>query len=365
MNIAVANTARNYGGQEAMALALANGLAERGHDVLFLCRPVYPALGRLTAAVRVEAVLGGTDWSPLSIARARAALRAHGSRVLLATTNKDMRSAAVAAWTAGVPVVIRRAMYRPLRDSVHYRLLYGKLAAHVVSNSRATLDLTLHNSPWLDAGRTSLILNGIDADRFANATPADLGLPAGAVAVGFVGRLVDWKGVLDLAAAWPEVAAAVPEAHLVIAGTGDLEPQMRAALTDAPRVHWLGFRRDVPEVMRALDVLAYPSWMEGFGLAAAEGMAAGIPVVGARAGSLPELIDDGAEGRLVPPHDAAALAEALIQLARDPSARARMGAAGRQRVARQFRTERMIDEFETLLTRVARQAAAQGGDARG
>lgn len=352
LRIAIANAARNYGGQEAMAATLAHAFRERGHDVLFLCRPVFPAMERIRS-VRVEPVLTGADWNPLAIWRARRSMSRHRSQVLLVTTNKDMRSAAMAAWSLGVPVVVRRAMARPFRDTLHYRFLYGRLPEHIVANSRTTRQIALDSASWLDPDRVSVIHNGIDERALQEAQPADLALPPGSTVIGFVGRFVDWKGVLDLADAWPMVATAVPEAHLALVGTGEMEPEMRRRLAGAERVHWFGFRRDIPSVMRALDVLAFPSYMEGFGLAAVEAMAAGVPVVGARAGSLPEVLEDGVEGRLVPPRRPVELADALIELARDPALRDRMGRAGQERVRRQFRRERMLDQYEALLARIA------------
>lgn len=354
MRVAVVNTARNYGGQEAMAALLAERLAERGHDVRFLCRPVYPAIERVRSAVPVHPVLGGLDWSPLGILGARGVLRDHGSDVLLATTNKDMRSAALAAWSLGVPVVVRRAMARPLRDSAHYRFLYGRIPAHIVTNSHATRRIMLDSAPWLDEGRTSVIHNGIDPAPFHGAAPADLGIPEGDVAIGFVGRFVDWKGVLTLAEAWRDLAPRVPGVHLVLVGEGEMEAEMRARLGDAPRVHWMGFRNDVPAVMRSLDVLAFPSTMEGFGLAAVEAMAAGVPVVAARAAALPEVVEDGREGILVPPSDAKALAAALERLARDEALRRSMGEAGEARVDRDFSEDVMVDRYEAVLEKAAR-----------
>lgn len=353
VRITVSNTARNYGGQEAMAVAIAVRLAERGHEVHFLCRPVFPALDSLPDALSVSPVLGGLDWGPVGILRARRALRSHGSRVLLATTNKDMRSAALAAWSLGIPVVVRRAMARPMKGSFHYRLLYGRLPAHIVTNSEATRQIMLTSAPWLDPSKVSVIHNGIDPVPFQETPPLDLGLPADAVVVGFVGRFVDWKGVLDLAEAWRRVEPELPDAHLVLAGEGECEAEMRARLDGARRVHWIGFRDDVPAVMRALDVLAYPSVMEGFGIAAVEAMAAGIPVIGGRAAALPEVVGHEAQGLLVPPHDPEALVAALRRLVRDPDMRHRLGEAGRRRVERQFMESRMIDQYERVLTREA------------
>jgi glycosyltransferase involved in cell wall biosynthesis len=354
VRVAIANTARNYGGQEAMAVRLAENLAARGHDVLFLCRPVFPALDRVRAPVRVAAVLGGLDWSPTTIVRAAGELRRARSEVLLVTTNKDMRSAALGARLRGVPVVVRRAMARPLRSAPHYRYLYGRLPAHIVANSRATLRIMLDSAPWLDVGRTSVIYNGIDPRPFRETPPAALGLGEGALTIGFVGRFVEWKGVLTVAEAWRRVAPRLPDAHLVLAGTGEMEPQMRARLDGVPRVHWLGFRRDVPAVMRALDILAFPSRMEGFGIAAIEAMAAGVPVIAARAAALPEVVGHEAQGLIVPPADVGALAAAMERLAADPVLRRRLGDAGRERVDREFTETVMVDRYERVLAAAAR-----------
>jgi glycosyltransferase involved in cell wall biosynthesis len=354
VRITVTNTARNYGGQEAMAVAFAVRLAERRHRVHFLCRPVFPALDTLPDSVTVSPVLGGLDWGPVGILRARRALRAHGSQVLLATTNKDMRSAALAARSLGIPVVVRRAMARPMKGSLHYRLLYGRLPAHTVTNSEATRQIMLTSAPWLDPSKLSVIHNGIDPAPFQNTPPLDLGLPADAVVVGFVGRFVDWKGVLTLADAWRLVEPDLPNAHLVLAGEGECEGEMRARLDEARRVHWIGFRDDVPAVMRALDVLAFPSVMEGFGIAAVEAMAAGVPVIGGDAAALPEVVGHEEQGLLVPPHHREALMAAIMRLVRDPDLRRTLGEAGRRRVEREFTEARMIDEYERVLAREAK-----------
>jgi glycosyltransferase involved in cell wall biosynthesis len=359
VRVAVVNTARNYGGQEAMAALLAERLGQRGHDVRFVCRPVFPALERLRGVVPVDPVLGGIDWSPLGLLRARRLLRAGRIEVVLATTNKDMRSAAIAAWSLGIPVVVRRAMARPLRDSLHYRFLYGRLPAHIVTNSHATLRIMLDSAPWIDPARTSVIHNGIDPGPFREGKPADLGVPRGALTVGFVGRFVDWKGVLTLADAWRILAPRLPEAHLVLVGEGEMEPEMRRRLRGVERVHWAGFRTDVPAVMKALDVLAFPSVREGFGLAAVEAMAAGVPVVAARAAALPEVVEHEGQGLLVPPGDARSLAMAIERLARDDELRARLGASGRARVDRDFDEAGMVDRYETVLADTIQASAVQ------
>jgi glycosyltransferase involved in cell wall biosynthesis len=198
-----------------------------------------------------------------------------------------------------------------------------------------------------------VIRNGIDVEAVRATCPADLGIPAGSVVFGFVGRFEEQKGVRELARAWQRVAGAFPGARLVLIGWGQLEGELRDQLGAAPNVHWLGFREDVPSVMKSLDVLVAPFHQEGFGLVLVEAMAAGVPVVAARASSAPELIDDGVEGRLVPVRDADALADAMIELAGDPERRRCMGARGLARVERDFTQGGMLDAHEQLLAEVA------------
>jgi len=178
--------------------------------------------------------------------------------------------------------------------------------------------------------------------------------------IGFVGRLEARKGILDLAKAWLTVAQSVPNAHLVIAGSGPGEEKAREILGDAPRVHWLGYRTDIPEILRALDIMAVPSHWEGFGLVAAEALAAGVPVVAARASSLPEIVTDGVHGRLVPPRDSKGLALALVQMARDPIGRRALAVAGQARVRAEFGVDRMVDAYEEALDAAIRNRKPSG-----
>jgi glycosyltransferase involved in cell wall biosynthesis len=360
MRIAVSNASPIIGGAELMTEALSLGLRERGHEVTLFCRPGSPLEARLRGRLPCEPILRGFDLHPRTQWRCAQALRRHRPQVLMTTTLKDPRLIGPAARLLGIPVVVREAMDHPYKNRLRYRLFYGWVPIHFITNSEATRCTVLGSAPWIDAAQVSTIYNGIDAGRFADAEPLDLGLPEDAVAVGYVGRLEARKGVRELAAAWPRVAEAVPQAHLVLAGKGPLEAEIRERLAGVPRVRWLGFREDVPQLMRALDVLLVPSHWEGFGLVAVEVMAAGVPVVATRASSLPELLDDGVQGRLVPVQDPGALAAAAIELARDPGLRARMGRAGQARVRSSFTFDRMLDEYEACLVRIGHAASPRG-----
>lgn len=352
MRVALSNAARVWGGAERMTVTVGEGLQARGLEVLLLCRAGSPLHHRAASTLRCAPVLGGMDLSPRTVLRSANALRRFGADVVVTFATKDARWLVPAARLLGVPIVVRQPMDRPLPRSLYHRVLYAGVERWI-ANSESTR-ATLLRTAGIPPERIVLIRNGFDVERFARAEPADLGLPPDALAVGFIGRLERRKGIFDLAAAWPRVAARVRRAHLVVAGTGPDEAALRAALAAAPRVRWLGFVEDPAPVLRALAVLVMPSHFEGFGLAAAEALAAGVPVVATSTSSLPEIVAHERTGWLVPPRDPTALADALGRLLEDAPLRRRLGAAGAEDARARFDRTRMLDEFEALLLEVAR-----------
>src|SRR5690606_23274361 len=137
--------------------------------------------------------------------------------------------------------------------------------------------------------------------------------------------------------------------HLLLVGRGSQEGLLRERLAGVPRVHFPGYRDDVPEVVRALDLLVLPSYVEGAPNVVLEAMAAGRAVVATAVSGTPELVIEGVTGRLVPPGDPQALAGALAALVADGEMRARMGAAGAERARRDFAIGAMLDAYEELL----------------
>ncbi|GLW55818.1 glycosyltransferase [Kitasatospora phosalacinea] len=162
------------------------------------------------------------------------------------------------------------------------------------------------------------------------AARAELGLPEDALVVGTVGNLTAKKDQASLLAAFALLRGRVPGARLVLVGSGPLEADLRARAGEG--VLFAGMRADVPALLPGWDVFCLSSRQEGLPVALMEAMTSGLPSVATRVGGIPEIVDDGVEGRLVAPGDPAQLARALGELA-DPALRARMGAAARARSA--------------------------------
>jgi glycosyltransferase involved in cell wall biosynthesis len=156
------------------------------------------------------------------------------------------------------------------------------------------------------------------------------------------------KGLVELAAAWQRLRGEFPQLHWLL--VGPLEPQdplppaTMAALADDPRVHLAGQELEMdnmPAWYGAMDLVALPSYREGFGVVLLEAAAMGLPAVATQIPGCRDAVKDGETGTLVPPRDAPALAAAVGAYLRDPDRRRRHGQAGRARALRDFRPEAM------------------------
>ena len=219
------------------------------------------------------------------------------------------------------------------------------------------------------------IYNGVDVVAVATeSSPAtavelrtNLGL-AGRRIIGVVGRLRVEKGHALLLNALPSVLKDVPDAALLVVGDGPdretLSVQART-LGVMSQIVWAGERspEEALALYAAMEVVAVPSRFEGFGLSAAEAMAAGRPVVGTRVGGLAELIEDGVTGYLISADDSAGLADSLIRVLADPGEAANMGARGRTRVSEQFSSERFAESFLNAYRYFMKDGTSSGGPA--
>ncbi len=352
MKIVMSSAGKDWRGTDNVTWTLVTGLRRRGHDVLVLCRPDSVLRERLDSTdIPYAPVLNGVDLSPTALWRSARALKRFGAQIVVTLKDKDLRQSAVAARLAGLPVLVCHGTDRPLKNNARYRLFFDRVATHHVAVSQAVRDTLKKGAPWLHTD-IAVVYNGIETEAIDVAQPAPLGLPADAITVGFVGHFEGRKGYQDFAQAWLRVAEAAPHAHAIVVGKGRREPEFRALLADAPRVHFLGFRDDVPAIMQALDIFVLPSRFEGFGLVLVEAMAAAAACVTYNTSNMPELIEDGVNGVLVPPGDISALAAAIVDLCTNDELRTRLGAAARASVHERFTADVMVRNYEALIASI-------------
>jgi glycosyltransferase involved in cell wall biosynthesis len=218
--------------------------------------------------------------------------------------------------------------------------------------------------------RTTVILNAIDVKSLCatgdnrEEIRTSLALAKDDFAIGIVGQLTPRKGQWELLCAFEKLLRQVPQAVLVIAGAAifnrdsDYEQLLRAtaqSLGIADRVKMLGARRDVPDIMRALDLLVVNSRREPFGLVACEAMACGTPVLATACDGLPEIIDHQRNGWLVPFGYQQILVDALAFLAERPDVRKALAVAASEDVPQRFTMERYINELQAFYREESRQ----------
>jgi glycosyltransferase involved in cell wall biosynthesis len=237
--------------------------------------------------------------------------------------------------------------------------------AHCVLVNAETIRDTLIEQGYR-AEKISVIRNGIMLSRFqkperGTALRKEWNLPADAPLVLVFSRLNRMKGVeyfLDAAAV---VAQRVPAARFVIAGDGANRKELEeraASLGIADRVIFTGFRTDIPILLSEASLSVLPSLSEGLSNSLLESMASGVPVIAANVGGNPEIIEHDVSGLLVPVRDSAALADAMSKLLEDRALAARLGEAGRRRVAEVFSMERSVHEVESLYERLVAKRTA-------
>ncbi len=309
------------------------------------------------------------DMAPLADLRAIAAMAGLIRRERYAIVHTHSSKAGllgrIAARLAGVPLVIHTVHGFPFNDqtfSPALRRLYlglERLGARL--SDRLILVAELNRQEALrrrlaPADRLQVIYSGIELGRFEDLPPPSLarhslGLPVEARVAGAVGRLESVNAPDLLAKAAQALVSRYPDLHFLVVGDGKRRSEMAAALAGAPgreRIHFLGYRPDVPRCLAAMDVYLSASLWGGLGRALTEALAAGRPAVAFPVNGVPELLEDGVTGLHARPGDAADLAAQAGRLLDNPDWARRLAVAGRARVNRDFSADRMVAEVDTL-----------------
>jgi len=244
---------------------------------------------------------------------------------------------------------------RIIQRSIFY---HGCRKVHTVSESLRQ-ELIARGLP---AEKLVTLRNGVDSERFQ---PGDRtaarqkigGLPADALVLGLVGRFMPWKGHARLIEAFETIADSRPDSHLLFVGAGGTDEEaVRArarASRLASRIHFTGFQRDVTPFYQAMDVMIFPSTIEGLANAVLEAMACGVPTLAHPACGTAEIISQGHDGWLAEIDTVAGLQKQLAALPTDRETFQAMGRMGREKVVRQFSLAHMVENYRRLYRETA------------
>ena len=363
--VEVLATGSNGGAQESV-ISLLSRVDRTRYDVCVVSLSSGSSVRRLQRAGIPTMVIDETDD-----AIAVGALTAHLARIQPEVIHNHMyraevvgTKAALALQAAGLPrpyvvSTVHSSRVRSAADRAELRRLTPSMDRLIAVSKAIVRKID-------DEGRTGapveLIYNGVDLDRYDHQEPCctlreEYGMEAGSQIVGVVARLEPEKGHPTLLEAWPLVLKKCPNAYLLIVGEGSRREELAdqaAALRIGHRVVFTGRREDVPAVTAALDVAVLPSYREAQGLTVLEAMALSRPVVASSVGGIPEMIEDGVSGLLVPPHDPVALAAAITKLLTNHALADMIARAGHDVVQRQFCLEQMVLATEEIYDEGAR-----------
>lgn len=352
LRIAAHISAAEWGGAERRSLALLAGLAARGHQVTVYCNTAR--IAREAERIGLQPVirpLGGDLMIGHALALA-ARLRRQRPDVLILITFRRLWLGALAGRLARVPRIIARVgLASDVARNTKYRIVLKRWIDDVVVNAHALEHPFRESLPPASRARVTVIPNGVappTASLTREAARRAFRLPADAFVVGTIARIVKQKRIDRLLHA----VAAVPEAFALIAGDGALRgaaETLAEELGIADRVRFPGYRDDIGDVLRALDVYVVASDQEGMSGAMLEALAAGVPVVSTPVSGAAEVLLGEPECGLVVPADPAQLADAIAELRTDPERRQSLARGARTTAAGRYGAERMIGSWERLL----------------
>lgn len=371
MRIIEISSATEIGGGEIHLVELVKELASRGHFISLVVRPGSPIPSRLdNASVDVRAFRLRNAADMVSVWQIAQLVREREIDVIHAHLGRDYPLAAMAALLAQRPaLVLTRHHYLPLWHHSLYRRLLSRVDRFIAVSE--SVRETIAESVGIDKNRIAVIPNWIPhsggspaLDSQAARRKWEIRAP---LAVGMLASIEPAKGVLEFVRASRLLLEKAIDAEFIIGGRTDpahqayLEEVEKAAgiWRDRQRVRFLGEIDCPAEFLSGLDVVVVPSWKEAFSLVTVEGMAHGKAVVATRSGGPAEIIDEGITGLLVPPQDAASLAEAIETVLKDQPLRRRMGEQARKTALERYQRSKIVDQVEDLFRDVCRIRAPQ------
>jgi len=354
------DSARTWRGGQQQVLLTVLGLRARGHRALLAAHPEGVLYQRASEGDDLVPLAPRSEVDLAAAWRLARVIAMHGPDIVHAHDPHTVAMASLAlSFGVGpkVPVLVasRRVDFHLQKHSFS-RWKYRQVAMFIAA-SRAIADMLVEDG--IPRARVAVVHDGIDVEKVALVPSADLHqefwFPRGAPVAVNVAALVPHKGQKFLLEAMARVRRSVADAQLVVFGEGELRAALEQQVRDLgldKHVVLAGFRDDVLALTKSADLFVMSSVTEGLGSTLLDAMAMGLAVAGTTAGGIPEAVEHGVTGVLVAPGDSAALGDAIVRLLQDAPVRRQMGEAGRDKVAREFGVDRLVEGTLDVYRRV-------------
>jgi glycosyltransferase involved in cell wall biosynthesis len=363
IHVAQICSSRSWGGMEMHVAVVSEQLQKRGHSVTVFCAPgsaLDQDCRRRGVATIAFAPAGYFD--PGALLHFRKQLQQQSFDLLHAHFGKDLWTCIPAnQWSGARPLIFIKHIgtQKPKRDPVH-RYLYSRV--NMVLAISQVIARNLADTHPVDMAKIRILHHGVDLSLFTDLTEKrrrvrrEWGVADDALLIGTIGRLQEGKGHLEFLAMAEAIGQEFPHTQFVIVGEPTRGEEQRsraiyekaAPLQSLGRLHMPGFRPDIPAVLAAMDIFAFPSRAEAFGLVLIEAMAAGKPVVSTRSDGVLDIVEHNVNGLLFELEQQDELTAAVRSLIQHPATRIRLAQEGLRTVQARFSMERMLHDLDAV-----------------
>ncbi|MBI3755207.1 MAG: glycosyltransferase family 4 protein [Deltaproteobacteria bacterium] len=353
-------SSKGWGGQENRTLKESIGLKKMGAKIIIAC-PSDSKLAKVGAdnGIEMKTIKMESSFSPFAIASLLKIVKKEKVNIICTHSGKDSMLGAIAGRLSKMkPKIVRtRHLALPITSKITYSIF-----PHKVVTVSEYVRKYLVEEKGIAADKVFSIPTGVDLEVFnidvVKAVSREaLGISPDAVIVGTIAILRRKKGHHTLLDAIPLVLKEIPNAAFLFVGDGPQRENIEKKLSElgiAGSVKLLGLRKDIPEILKTIDLFVLPTLQEALGTSFLEAMAMSKPVVGTRVGGVPEVVNEGVSGMLVEPENSAALADAIINLLKNRDKMKKMGDEGRRIVETKYSVDVMVknlyDFYKSIIT---------------
>jgi len=354
------NSTKAWGGGEKWHFDVATRLAKKNiYRIIVFTHPnseLYKRLKTTKLTIYPIQISNFSFLNPIKVGKIVKILQEEKVDTILMNLSADVKIAGIASQKAGVRrIIYRRGLAKPIKNRWLNRILFRQIITDIICNSEETQrTIFANNQDFIAPEKVKVIYNGIDLEEYDKRLTKKIYQSKNQeVIIGNAGRLVEQKGQKHLIELAKILTKKGLQFKILIAGKGKLEQELKEMAIQekvADKIVFLGFVKNIKNLMQSIDIFVLTSYWEGFGYVLVEAMACQKPVIAFNLTSNPEIIETQNEekrtGFLAPQKDMETISNHILQLVKNPKLSQKIGKSGRQRVEKQFDINRTIQEVE-------------------